>query len=131
MDLGRKPMARKKGLGRQPNSDHKGFWKEQQILKEKLVSDSTKNQPRSELDKYKDKVIQDKKDEVKQWEKENGNSGNFFKDAKFGFKSAKKKFFDPVLNVANKASPVLNKIPIAGAALQSANAFDKVASKLQ
>jgi hypothetical protein len=137
MDLGRRPpLPKKKGLGRQANSDHKGFWKEQQDIRNGLVNKQNedtkiaKDRERQQREEERQKEIKKVEEEARIWNESHGNSGNFLKDFKYGFKTAKKKFFDPVMNVANKAAPVLDKIPIASAALKSANAFDKVASKV-
>ena len=92
------------------------------------MKENAKNNKQSELDTYKQDLIEKKKAEVKEYERTHGNSGNFLTDFSYGVKSAKKKFFDPALAVVNAAAPVVNMIPGGKALTTSMNAFDKVAT---
>ena len=104
------------------------FWKKQNETRNDLLKENAKNNKQSELDTYKQDLIEKKKAEVKEYERTHGNSGNFLTDFSYGVKSAKKKFFDPALAVVNAAAPVVNMIPGGKALTTSMNAFDKVAT---
>jgi hypothetical protein len=106
------------------------FWKKQNETRNDLLKENAKNNKQSELDTYKQDLIEKKKAEVKEYERTHGNSGNFLTDFGYGVKSAKKKFFDPALAAVNAAAPVVNMIPGGRALTTSMNAFDKAATSV-
>jgi hypothetical protein len=136
-DLGAR-VSQAIGAGRQTNEYWKNktsnddFWKQQGNLRKGILDEKEKaNKGKvSELDKYKNEQIQKVKDEVAEYERTHGNSGNFLKDAVWGFNEGKRRFVDPVNKVVQKAAPVLNFVPGGKAVATSLDYFDKGANAL-
>lgn len=104
------------------------FWKEQDAIKRSILDAQDLRKDISELDKYKFDQIKRVQDEVKEYEKTHGNSGNFFTDFKFGVKSANNSILKPF----NKyASPVLSMAgPIGSAIAKTTNTTSGIVDKL-
>jgi hypothetical protein len=112
------------------NPLYKGFWDEQQKLRQDILNSqyALENNTISELDKYKQEEIKKVQDEVKQYERTHGFSGNFLKDFSFGFKQGNEMFIKPF----NKyVSPMLSKLGPTGSAIGSAsNTYSGIVDKL-
>lgn len=113
------------------NSLYKGFWDEQAKLRTDILNSGLELEKSniSELDRYKQDQIKRVEDEVKEYERTHGHSGNFFTDFKFGVKSANDKFIKPF----NKyAAPVISKLGPVGTAIgATTNQVSGIVEKLQ
>lgn len=112
------------------NPLYKGFWDEQQKLRQDILNNQSaidKNTI-SELDKYRQEQIKKVQDEVKEYERTHGFSGDFVKDFTYGFKKGNEMFIKPF----NKyVSPVLSKLGPVGSAIGSASStYSGIVDKL-
>jgi hypothetical protein len=113
------------------NPLYKDFWDEQQRIRGNVLRARSEEEKKvlSELDKYKEDLIQKTKDEVKEYERTHGNSGNFLKDFKFGFKKGNEMFVKPF----NKyVAPVLSSVggPIGKSIGTASSGYSGVVDKL-
>lgn len=112
------------------NSLYSKYWDDQaQIRRDILKSSSDAEKYNiSELDQYKRAEIKKVEDEVKEYERTHGNSGNFFADFKYGVSSANNKFMKPF----NKyVSPVISKMgPVGASIATSTNYTSGIVDKL-
>lgn len=112
------------------NQLYKGFWDEQAKLRQDILNSGLNMEMNqvSELDRYKREEIKRVQDEVKEYERTHGQSGNFFKDFKYGLSHANNTIIKPF----NKyVAPILSKTGAYGAAVGSAtNTMSGIVDKL-
>jgi hypothetical protein len=112
------------------NPLYKGFWDEQLKLRQDILNDryAMDKNTISELDKYKQDEIKKVQDEVKEYERTHGFSGNFGNDFMFGFRKGNEMFVKPF----NKyVSPMLSKLGPVGSAVGSASStYSGIVDKL-
>ena len=112
------------------NSLYSKYWDEQAKIRQDIIKASMDAEKYniSELDKYKRNEIEKVKEEVKEYERTHGNSGNFLKDFKYGVSTANDRYLKPF----NKyASPIVGKLgPIGAAISTSTNYTSGVVDKL-
>ena len=106
------------------------FWTEQERVRNKILGDQAdyERSQVSELDKYKNEVINAKKAEVKEYERTHGHSGNFFTDFKFGVGSANNQFLKPFNKYVAPAISMAG--PVGAAVAKSTQSVSGVVDRL-
>jgi hypothetical protein len=92
------------------NDMSRKYWEQQEGIKiaNDIKRKTAEDAKISELDQYKNQVIQQAIKEAKEYERSHGNSGNFFTDFRYGLREGNK-----FLKQFNKyASPILNKTAV-------------------
>ena len=118
-----------KNTGR-TNDMYKSFWDQQDRIREDLARQGMERNRTavSELDRYKQDVINKAKQEVREYERSHGNSGNFFKDMKWGVAKGNQTFIKPFIKYAG---PIVSKMgPQGQAIMKSTEGVSGVVDKL-
>lgn len=115
-----------------PTAGADAYWNEQQRLRNQILADQAKLEKTqvSELDRYKQDVINAKIAEVKEYERTHGFSGNFLKDFTWGVTHAN----DTMLKPFNKyIAPVLSAVggPIGKSIATTTSGFSGVVDRLK
>jgi hypothetical protein len=111
------------------NPLYASFWDQQTTLRNQLLQEQARREKStvSELDKYKNDQIQKVQAEVKEYERTHGQSGNFWKDFKYGVVSANNSTIKPFLKYTK---PVLSMTPIGASASSAVEGLSGVVDRL-
>jgi hypothetical protein len=112
------------------NDLYKSFWDQQEQIRQQQIKDGNERNRTavSELDRYKQDVIDQAKAEVRAYERSHGNSGSFFKDMKFGMNYGNRAFIKPFIKYAG---PIVGKMgPTGAAVMKSTEQVSGVVDKL-
>jgi len=112
------------------NDLYKSFWDQQEQIRQQQIKDGNERNRTavSELDRYKQGVIEQAKAEARAYERSHGNSGNFFSDMKWGMQKGNQAFIKPFLKYAG---PVLDKMgPTGQAVVKTTSGVSGVVDKL-
>jgi hypothetical protein len=118
-----------KNTGRS-NDLYKSFWDEQDRIRQQQIAEGIERNRTavSELDRYKQGVIEQAKAEARAYERSHGNSGNVFKDIKWGIQKGNQAYIKPFLKYAG---PVLEKMgPTGQAVVKTTSGVSGVVDKL-
>ena len=112
----KKPYVDFRSLKNTHSPQYDSFWNQQEQIKRINEEEARKRDKLniSELQRYKNDIIDTAVREAKAYERAHGNSGNFLKDFRWGMKYSNNTFIKPF----NKyATPVLNKLGGTGQAV--------------
>ena len=113
----KKPYVDFRSLKDTHSTQYDSFWNQQEQIRKQNLEEAMKKDKLniSELQRYKNDIIDTAVREAREYERSHGNSGNFFKDFKYGVKYSNK-YIKPF----NKyATPVLSKMGGTGQAVSS------------
>lgn len=110
------------------NDLYRGFWQQQEDIKKQNDIERASKIGMSELDRYKRDVINKAVQEVKQYERSHGNSGNFLKDMKWGMTKGNSAYIKPFIKYVG---PIVSKLgPEGQAVMKSVEGVSGVVDKL-